>query len=148
MNRGTIRKFAWMADGAVSLLSFPVAVMAQSAATISQAPMQSPPQPLPNPIYGYGMMGGWGPGYGYGYGMGPGMMGYGGYGMFFGGLLWILILIGIIAAIMFLVRSLFSGRSVNAGDDGKTALKALGERYARGEIGREEYLEKKRDLSG
>ncbi|MHB0889587.1 SHOCT domain-containing protein, partial [Acidithiobacillus sp.] len=38
--------------------------------------------------------------------------------------------------------------SANAADDGKTALKALGERYARGEIGREEYLEKKRDLGG
>lgn len=147
MNRGTIPKFAWIAGGAVSLLIFPVAVIAQSAATISQTPVQSPPQPLPNPVYGYGMMDGWGPGYGYG--MGPGMMGYGGgYGMLFGGLLWILILIGIIAAIMFLVRSLFSGRSVNTGNDGKTALEALGERYARGEIGREEYLEKKHDLGG
>ncbi len=59
MNRGTIRKFVWIAGGAVSLLSFPVAVIAQSAATISQTPVQSPPQPLPNPVYGYGMMDGW-----------------------------------------------------------------------------------------
>lgn len=141
MNRAKMWKGARLALAGLGLASIAVMAMAQTAPTISQAPAQSP---SPSPVYpGYGMMGGWGPGYGYG--MEPGMMGY---GMWFGGLVWILILIGIIAVIVFLMRSLSVGRSDHPGDDGRTALKLLSERYARGEIGREEYLEKKRDLGG
>lgn len=71
--------------------------------------------------------------------------GYGGFGMgigmlFFWGL--------IIAAIVMLVRG-FSAKS--GGSEPrlreKTALDILGERYARGEIGKAEFEEKRRDLA-
>jgi len=76
------------------------------------------------------------------------MWGYHGYG--FGGmgigmiLFWVLI----IAAIIVLVRG-FGSRS--GGNDfrpaSKTPLDILGERYARGEIDKDEFETKRRDLS-
>ncbi len=71
--------------------------------------------------------------------------GYGGFGMGIGMLLfWGLI----IAAIVVLVRG-FGGKS--AGSEPrlreKTPLDMLGERYARGEIGKAEFEEKRRDLA-
>lgn len=90
-------------------------------------------------------------GYGYG-GFGPqwGMMdGYGGFGM----IVWLVILIAIVALVVWLVRS--------AGPTGvhylpphqppqqrSAGLDILEERYARGEINREEYLQKKKDMAG
>jgi len=72
------------------------------------------------------------------------MMGYWGWGMGFGwlfmGLFWVLIIVGIVAAIKWF--------SDQPGSRGKTALEILQERYARGEIQREEFEQKKRDLSG
>jgi putative membrane protein len=81
-----------------------------------------------------------------------GMMPYGGWTqmgwhMFFGPIFWILLLV---LATMGIVRA--TRRSGGARDDAKTqpgtsqALTTLDERYARSEIGRDEYLEKKRDL--
>ena len=86
------------------------------------------------PGSGYGMMGG----YGFGYGMGP-----------IGMILWIVILIAVIIAIVWLVRSL-AGSSHHAptGPRRSPGLDVLEERYARGEIQREEYLEKKKDIGG
>ncbi len=85
-------------------------------------------------MWGYGpwgMMGGWG---------------YGGYGAF-NMLLWPIILIAIIVGVVWFVRK-------DSATDGQTpptrrpsGLDVLEERYARGEIGRDEYLEKKRDLT-
>ena len=72
-------------------------------------------------------------------------LGYGGFGMGLGMLLfWGLI----IAAIFLLVRG-FSGRSGSSEPRPRerTALDILGERYARGEIGKAEFEEKRRDLS-
>ena len=71
--------------------------------------------------------------------------GYGGFGMGIGMLLfWGLI----IAAIVVLARG-FGGKS--AGNElrlrEKTPLDILGERYARGEIGKAEFEEKRRDLA-
>ena len=68
-----------------------------------------------------------------GFGMGLGML-----------LFWGLI----IAVIFFLVRG-FSGKSVGTEPRPRerTALDILGERYARGEIGKAEFEEKRRDLS-
>ena len=85
---------------------------------------------------GYGMMNGWGYG------------GYGGYG--FGVLhmvFWVVILIGVIAGIVWLVRSMASAGAHGALPSRRSAgLDVLEERYARGEINRDEYLQKKRDI--
>ena len=88
---------------------------------------------------------------GYGYGYGPwGMMngwGYGGYGF---GLLhmafWLVILIAIVLGLIWLGRSVAGSQSVPP--HRSVGLNVLEERYARGEIKRDEYLEKKRDIAG
>lgn len=56
-------------------------------------------------------------------------------------LFWGLIILGIVALVKLVSDS---GRSARS--DEKTALEILKERYARGEIDRDEYLEKKRHL--
>jgi putative membrane protein len=93
---------------------------------------------------GYGGYGGYG-----GWGMGPGMMG--GYGMgWFGGIImiafWILILVGLVFLIKWLIQS--TGRDKTSGSGGNRSLEILKERYARGEIDKQEFESKKKDLSG
>jgi putative membrane protein len=67
---------------------------------------------------------------GYGYGMG---------GMWILGLIfWILILAGIVL----LIKYLWEGRGAH-----ESALEVLKKRYARGEISKEEFEEKKKDLT-
>lgn len=84
---------------------------------------------------------------GYGYGPHWGMMGSWGYDWGVAHMIvWIVILIAIIVGIVWLVRYLL------AKDDlvlprRRAGLDVLEERYARGEINRDEYLEKKRDLT-
>jgi putative membrane protein len=68
----------------------------------------------------------------YGWGMG--------FGWIFMVLFWALIIMGIV----FLIK-LVSGGS-KAGKKEETALDILKKRYAKGEIGREEFEEKKKDL--
>ncbi len=88
-----------------------------------------------------GFLWGW---QGYGYGMmSPGMMG--GYGtMFIMPILWIVV-IGLIAwAVVAAVRR--PGESDSAGRSADSALEILKKRYARGEINKEEYEAKKKDL--
>ena len=88
--------------------------------------------------------------HGQGYGYGPGMMGgYGwgggwGFGMI-GMVLWWLLLI---VAIVLLVKWLFGERPEGRRRGGGRAREILEERYARGEIDKKEFEEKKRDLSG
>jgi putative membrane protein len=81
-----------------------------------------------------------------GYGMmGPGMMG--GYGtMFIMPILWIVVLGLIIWAVVASVRS---SSETGGQDSSKTdsALEVLKRRYARGDINKEEFEEKKRDLA-
>lgn len=80
-----------------------------------------------------------------------GMMG--GYG--YGGLFWIthmIVWLVVLAAIVIGVVWLVRGTSLR-GDWGprqrrSPGLDALEERYARGDIGRDEYLEKRRDIGG
>ncbi len=100
---------------------------------------------------GYGpgpwMMGGWG---------GPGMMGYGGWNN--GG--WMMMLLGMVifvALLVFLFRAVAWNGCAHRGvyqphppQPGRSSsgLHALDERYARGEINREEYLQKKQDILG
>jgi putative membrane protein len=61
----------------------------------------------------------------------------------FMGLGWIVILIVIVAVVWLLMRGPLAG---SAQTERRSALDILKERYARGEIGREEFEEKKRDL--
>jgi putative membrane protein len=75
--------------------------------------------------------------------------GSGGFGMYGGGFMWvfwILLIIVIVAVIVALARS--GGHLPFGGQQGQTALDILKERYARGEIDREEYEQKRRDLGG
>ena len=106
----------------------------------------------PGPAWGgYGpgpwMMGGWG---------GPGMMGYGGWNN--GG--WMMMLLGMlifVALLVFFFRAVSWNGCAHRGayqphppQPGRmsSGLHALDERYARGEINREEYLQKKQDILG
>jgi putative membrane protein len=87
-------------------------------------------------MWGYGPH--WGMGHWGGYGGGP-------IGMFIG----IILLALVIAGAVWFVRAMSQpGREVAATGRRSPGLDALEERYARGEIKREEYLEKKRDISG
>ncbi len=88
-------------------------------------------------------------GYG-GWGMGPGMMGWGmGYGM---GWLWTILMIAfwiaIIVGIVLLIRWLILSTRTqpHTGRHEESALEILKKRYARGEIDREEFEQRKKDL--
>ena len=74
--------------------------------------------------------------------MGSGM----GWGMGFGGLFMILFWVLIIVAVVALVKLLIGGSFRIDRPREKTALDILKERYARGEIGKEEFEQKKREL--
>jgi putative membrane protein len=79
------------------------------------------------------------------------MWGYdGGYGWWWGfGILHMLLYWGVlILAIVLLVKWLFgrSGGGISYQPPAKAALDILKERYARGEIGKDEFEQKKRDL--
>ena len=79
--------------------------------------------------------------------MGPGMMG--GWGMgWFGGvfmiIFWILIIVGLVFLIKWLIH--MSKGHTEVRHSGSRALEILRERYAKGEIQREEFEEKKKDL--
>jgi putative membrane protein len=97
-------------------------------------------------LFGGGMMG-------WGWGMsGPGhMWGWNGgtwwsFGMMLGMLLfWLLIIAGLVFGISLLMRGDSTDRG-RAGDDRQQPLDILRERYARGEISREEFEQMRRDL--
>lgn len=85
---------------------------------------------------------------GYGYGPQWGMMGgYGGFGGF-GMIIWVVILIAIVALVVWLVRSPVSSGMHQLPPRRSSGLDVLEERYARGEINRDEYLQKKKDIGG
>lgn len=84
----------------------------------------------------------WGPWMMYGYGGWQSM----GWSMLFGGIFWLAVLALIVVAVAWLVRS--SSSSNQGKGQASSGLEILAERYARGEINREEYLGKKRDLLG
>ena len=71
---------------------------------------------------------------GYGYGMMSG--GYGILGLIF----WILLIIGLVL----LIKYLWEGSGAKRGEE--SALEILKKKYARGEISKEEFEEKKKDL--
>ncbi len=77
----------------------------------------------------------------------------GGFGMGFGGIFWIAIVILIAVLVLrYLKQDKSSGRSESSpldilvGNSRNSPVDILKERYARGEIERQEYEEKKRDL--
>lgn len=74
-----------------------------------------------------------------------GLMGY--WGMGFGAIFMLLWWALIIAGIVALVRWISKESHGRARTHEKSALEILKERYAKGEIGREEFEEKKKDLS-
>lgn len=76
-----------------------------------------------------------------------GMHGMGYYYPFhwFGMIIWFILLLLIIGGITLIIRS-FMG-STKTGDQ-KKAIDILKERYAKGEISKDEYLEKKKDITG
>lgn len=91
-------------------------------------------------VYGYTQMG---PSM-----MGPGMMNWG-YGMGWGWSIimmafWIAVIVGIIFLIRWVVLSTDRRRETRGED---SALEILKQRYAKGEINKEEFTEKKKDLS-
>lgn len=80
--------------------------------------------------------------------MGPGMMG--GYGMgWFGTIFmltfWVLVIVGLVFLIKWLIQTTKKGPEVMPSSSTR-ALNILKERYASGEIDKEEFEEKKRDL--
>jgi putative membrane protein len=75
------------------------------------------------------------------------MMGYGnGWWMVFHGLVWLAFLIVVVVAAVALIRHLWRIGGSGAGGSGGSAVRILEERYARGEIDREEFLQRRRDL--
>jgi putative membrane protein len=82
------------------------------------------------------MMGNWN-GWGWGWGMG--------FGWIFMILFWALVILGVIALAKWLFSAGSSG-SPGASGSSKSALDILKERYARGEINREQYEQMRRDL--
>jgi putative membrane protein len=87
--------------------------------------------------YGYGPQWGMMNGYGYGYGFGPIHI-----------VVWIVILAAVVALVVWLVRSVASPAVHHLPPRRSSGLDVLEERYARGEINRDEYLQKKKDIGG
>lgn len=90
------------------------------------------------------------------YGHGPyGMMGYGYGAGWFGWIFMVLFWVLVVIAFVVLIRWMMYGRRREwhgngaGGDDGAdhSAMNILKERYAKGEINKEEFEEKKKDLS-
>jgi putative membrane protein len=79
---------------------------------------------------------------------GPGMYGWGGGHWPLGMVIWPLILIGLVVLLVWAVRSVSTPRVPPPAARRSPGLDVLEERYARGEIGRDEYLQKKADLGG
>ena len=74
----------------------------------------------------------------YGYGMGHG------FGWVFMILFWVLIVLGVIAVVKLLIAPGQSGETRRPPHH--SALEILNERYARGEINKEEFEQKRKDL--
>ncbi len=67
--------------------------------------------------------------------------------MIFGGLFWLVLLaLGVAGAVWFFGASRRRGPDVPTAERNFPAPEILEQRYARGEINREEYLEKKKDM--
>ena len=105
-------------------------LVALSLIVASVAPAAAQPY---GPGYGYGMMGAWG-------------SGYWPLGMF----VWLVVLVAVVLLVVWAVRTVSAPHhhAPPPGPRRSTGLDVLEERYARGEIGRDEYLQKKVDIGG
>lgn len=83
-------------------------------------------------------------GYGYGLGGPAGMGGLGGFGWLGSLLLVVLLVLGIVYLVRALDLGRGTGRTAQADD---SALRVLRERYARGEIDRDEFELRRKDLA-
>ena len=77
------------------------------------------------------------------WGWGPEMMGWG--GGFFMVIFWVVVIMGIVLLVKWLSAS--SGKDTGSFDK-ESPMEILKRRYAAGEIGKEEFEEKKKDLQG
>ncbi|VAX21531.1 hypothetical protein MNBD_NITROSPINAE03-1637 [hydrothermal vent metagenome] len=75
---------------------------------------------------------------------GMGMMS--GYGMFFGMFFWILLSAGVIALVLWAVQKTGNTNNAASAPPQETAMDILKKRFARGEIDKDEYEEKKKTL--
>jgi putative membrane protein len=83
--------------------------------------------------YGPGWMGGWGGGYGFGYGLIHMAVS-------------VAVVVGMVLLVIWAVRTM-SGAGPHALHQRRSSgLDVLEERYARGEVNRDEYLQKKKDI--
>ncbi len=73
------------------------------------------------------------------------MGGYGGYGMGMGWW-WIIGLIVLVAVVWMVVKTM-NQQNATKTESKKTALDILNERYAKGEVDKQEYEERKKDLT-
>ena len=89
-------------------------------------------------------MWGYGPGYGMMNGYGFGDNGYGVAHMIF----WVVVLIALVVGVVWLLRATMTAGTYHATPRRSAGLDVLEERYAHGEIGRDEYLQKKKDILG
>ena len=77
--------------------------------------------------------------------------GWGQYGGWFfphGPIFWLFLILIVVALVVWFVRTPASPAAKTNEERRSRGLEVLDERYARGEIGRDEYLAKRRDLTG
>jgi putative membrane protein len=67
----------------------------------------------------------------------------GGFGM---GFMWIVLIIVVVVAVILLTKGYLRPGNINSVSSGETALEILKNRYARGEIDKQEFEEKKKGL--
>lgn len=86
--------------------------------------------------------------------MGPGIMGWGGYGYGFspwwgilGMVFWALVIVGVVLLLVWLFRQ-GQPAGVGPGPDAARPIDILRERYARGEITKEQFDQMRHDLEG
>jgi putative membrane protein len=109
--------------------------------TSAVAVAQEAPGPGNPPFYGYGHM--WGRGWGGGWGDGWGW----GAGMVLHPFLLILTLVGLVVVVQWIARLIAHGSIHHPGAGGRSrAMEILEERFARGEIGKDEFEEKRKAM--
>ena len=79
------------------------------------------------------------------WGNGGAMDGFGGFGMFLGFIFMLLFMVGSVLLIVWIVRQFAPGGTYTT-TSGSNALEILNERFAKGEISKDEFAEMKKEL--